>query len=360
MIANLPVRPFLVLPLILALPVDVCAQDEDAALLPPLFATHTPLQVTIEAPLTTLMAERPDEEYLAGTFRYADAAGAEHAFELKIRTRGNFRREKDSCTFAPLRLNFKKKDVAGSEFAGQDKLKLVTHCRTGDRKFEQILLREYVTYRLLSLLTSKSFGVRLLHIDYVDTESENTLTRYGFVIEDDDAMAERLGMRRVKAGDIKHEYLDPAQENLANLFQFMIGNTDYSLVNVVDGENCCHNSILLAASDAPPYTPVPYDFDFAGLVNAPYASPNPRFKLMSVRQRLYRGQCRNNELLPATVNHFLLARPNIQSMLDSLDMLTPYTKRQIVNYLDAFFDIIESPRKVESRLAANCVDPSNE
>jgi len=335
------------------------AQDDDAALLPPLFSQHDPLEVIIEAPLTTLMDERPDDEYLDGVFRHVAADGTEHEFALKVRTRGKFRRDKESCTFAPLRLNFKKKELAGSEFDGQDKLKLVTHCRTGDRKFEQILLREYVTYRTFSLLTSRSFGVRLLHITYVDTESDSSLVRYGFVIEDDDAMAERLGMERVKTGAIAHTDLDAAQENLVNLFEYMIGNTDFSLVDVVEGEDCCHNSILLSATGKPPYTPVPYDFDFAGLVNAPYAAPNPRFKLMSIRQRLYRGQCRNNELLPGSINHFLKARDNIFAMLDSLDMVTPYTNRQIRSYLEAFYDDISSPRRIRSRLISNCVSPGD-
>ena len=58
----------------------------------PLFATHTPLQVTIEAPLTTLARDRPEEEYLDGTFTFPGGDGAAQTVDLKIRTRGNYRR----------------------------------------------------------------------------------------------------------------------------------------------------------------------------------------------------------------------------------------------------------------------------
>ena len=330
------------------------ASQANAKELAPLFATNVPLEVTIEAPLTTLMTERPDEEYLEGTFSYTGADGTVQDLDLKIRTRGNFRRMETTCDFAPIRLNFKKKQVKDTEFDGQDKLKLVTHCQNNVPYNEQLVMREYLAYRIFQVLTDKSFSVRLLHINYVDNEGADPMTKYGFVIEDNDDVAKRVDMKSLNNGDITHAELDPQQENLVNIFQFMIGNTDYSLIKGVPGEECCHNSELLSATGDAPYTPLPYDFDFAGLVNASYAQVNPQFNLRSVRQRLYRGICPNNELVPDTVQHFLDNREAIYAIIDEMTMLSRRSRGDVTNYLDGFFKNISTAKSVNSRFIARC------
>ena len=62
----------------------------------PLFAEHTILDITIEAPLSTLMAERPDEEYLAARLTYTASGDEIVELDLKVRTRG--RRWRNSLT----------------------------------------------------------------------------------------------------------------------------------------------------------------------------------------------------------------------------------------------------------------------
>lgn len=324
----------------------------------PLFADHSTLSVTIEAPLTTLRTERPEEEYLDGTFSFADIDGTAHTLDLKIRSRGNFRLQEDTCDFPPIRLNFRKKQVEDTLFDGQDKLKLVTHCRNGTVYFEQLLLREYLAYRFLQVLTDKSFSVRLLQINYVDTEGAKPITKVGFVIEDNDDVAERLGMKSIESGDISRDDLDSSQANLVSVFQFLIGNTDFSLIKVAPGRDCCHNSELMSATGDAPFTPVPYDFDFSGMVNAPYASSNPRFKLRNIRQRLYRGACKNNDLLPATLQLFIEKKSAIYGILDETDLFKSRSQRDVRTYLDSFYDSISQPKLVDSRLIGKCTGPT--
>lgn len=320
----------------------------------PLFASHAPLAVTIEAPLTTLMKERPESEYLAGKFNFTGDDGTEHSLDLKLRVRGNFRLQKDICEFAPLRLNFKKKQLAGTVFAGQDKLKLVTHCQSGKSKYEPLVFREYLAYRILQVMTDRSFGVRLLKIDYLDSDRGKSTTEYGFVVEDDDDMAERLGMEPMKIDEVEHTDLDPRQENLINVFEYLIGNTDFSLVKAEPGDDCCHNAVLLATAGAPPYIPVPYDFDITGIVNAPYAVPNPRFKLRRVRDRLYRGQCSNNALLPATFGRFSEKKSAIYAAVDEIDMVEQKHRDYVIRYLDSFFEDITEPRAISDKFIGKC------
>ena len=346
----------LVAALIAILPPAEARQNDPEAgqAIVPLFASHTPLLVTIEAPLTTLMRDRPEETYLDGTFSFTASDGTEQTFDLKLRTRGKFRRKEKHCNFAPIRLNFLKKQVVETEFSGQDKLKLVTHCQNSKSYYEQLLLREFLAYRILNVMTNKSFGVRLLQINYVDTEGAKPMTKLGFVIEDDDDVAERNGMYSIKTGNISNDDLDRLQQNLVNVFQYLIGNTEFSMIGGEPDEYCCHNIDLMSATKRAPFTPLAYDFDFAGIVNAPYAKPNPRFGHLSVRHRLFMGQCKNNELLPGTLQQFIDNKDAIYGIVGELELLSSRGKRDVTRYLDDFFDHISQPRLVGARFIEKC------
>jgi hypothetical protein len=321
----------------------------------PLFADHSPIVVTIEAPLTTLQSVRSDEDYLEGTFSYQTADGETGELDLKLRTRGRLRLKPTTCNFPPVRLNFRKKQVRDTVFDGQDKLKLVAHCQNGKPSYEQLVLREYLAYRYFQALTDRSFGVRLMQIHWVDTESDWTRTKVGFVIEDDDDIADRIGMTSKKTPNLTVADLDPKQQNLVNVFQYMIGNTDFSLIQGMDETDCCHNSVPMTATGGPPYIPVPYDFDLAGIVNAPYATPNPKFPIRDVRQRLYRGRCVNNDYLDETLATMLEHRERMMEITAELDLATDATRKNVARYLDGFFKEITNPKRVESRLRNKCI-----
>jgi hypothetical protein len=322
----------------------------------PLFASDTALDVTIDAPIETLMDVRPDKAYLKGRFTYIEADGSERILGLKLRTRGNYRRDPEHCNFAPILLNFKKGDVPGTLFAGQDKLKLVTHCQTHVLGYEQNLLREYLAYRLFQELTSVSYATRLFHITYADPNGKS-LTRYGFVIEDDKAVARRNGMKIVKTRHLHESEIDPKQQNLINVFQYMIGNTEYSLVNPEPKKNCCHNADVLSVDKESPFTPLAFDFDFSGLVNAPYAQPNPRYPISNVRQRFYRGLCDANDMLPETLRLFVDKKDDFYGIIDALEPATKRTKARVRAYLESFYDEITDPVLLQENLIDQCYEP---
>jgi hypothetical protein len=323
--------------------------------LAPLFADHSPLMVTIEAPLLTLMEERPDKDYLEGKISFTTDDGTEQTLDLKLRSRGNFRRQEDICNFPPVRLNFRKKQVVDTVFDGQDKLKLVTHCQRNRPSYEQYVLREYLAYRILQLMTDKSFGVRLMQINWIDTDGfSKPRTKFGFVLEEKDDVADRVGMKTMKIGNVIHAALDRRQENLVNVFQYLIGNTDFSLINGPEYKHCCHNSLLLSGTDSPPFTPLPYDFDFAGLVHATYAGTNPNFGLRTVRERLYRGQCSNNELLPDTFQQFLDKKGAIYALVDELHMFSAESRKSVIRYLDAFYEDITQQKTIDLKFIRRC------
>lgn len=320
----------------------------------PLFMNYDVLEVRIEAPINTLIRERPEEEYLDGKFTYLLPAGGEQVLDLKIRTRGKYRRQKSTCSLPPIRLNFRKGDVEGTEFAGQDKLKLVTHCKSSFDRYEQLVLREYLAYRYLQVMTDKSFGARLLRITYVDTDGkQDTIIKYGFVIEDDEDIADRLNLELAKIPKIEYANIDPKQTNLIAMYEYMIGNTDFSMIRGPKGDDCCHNIVLFRDSNMV-YTPIPYDFDFSGMVNAPYAEPNPKFKTRNVRQRVYRGRCSNNEFLPETVAFFQEKEPEFRALIASVAGLASKHSKDLTKYLDSFYEDVSNDKELDKNIIRDC------
>jgi len=319
----------------------------------PLFQSDDTLEITIEAPLTTLVKKRSDVDYLDGTIGYTDAAGVDKSFDLKLRTRGRFRLKKSTCVFPPIRLNFRKGQVKDSLFENQDKLKLVTHCKSTRPQSEQLVLREYLAYRILETLTDKSLATRLLKITYIDSESDKEpLIKYGFVIEDDDHVAERVALTSLKSIGLNYRDLDAKQANLVSVFQYLIGNTDYSIIRGPDGDDCCHNSIPL--SNGEKVFPVPYDFDFSGIVDARYASPNPRFKIRKVTQRLYRGRCSHNSILPDTLAYMQTKKVEIYGLVDQIVDLDKKNRQKVTRYLDSFYEDISDDEEIEKKLIKKC------
>ncbi|MBT8077083.1 MAG: hypothetical protein KJO31_00820 [Gammaproteobacteria bacterium] len=321
----------------------------------PLFAADDVLALSIEAPFTTIRRDRSETEYRDGILRYSDSEGKQHSLPLGLRTRGEYRRRKDVCDFPPIRLNFRKNGNEANVFAGQDRLKLVTHCKSGRGDYQQYVIKEYLAYRILATLTDNSFKTRLLRLTYIDTEKKKRqlYTKYAFLIEDKDELARRLGWKPEDVPRLEDEQLDRQQANLVNVFEYLIGNTDFSMVLGARDEPCCHNIVLYAATPGT-FVPVPYDFDLAGLVNAPYATPNPKYKLKAVTQRLYRGFCRNNDLLPATLAAFSEKEAEIRRLVEEIEGLSGYHKRRITRFIDDFYEDFENERSIEKNFLRDC------
>jgi hypothetical protein len=353
--ARTAIRPILWLVLALALPQPPAVADEAGEAGDwPLFRNQDTLQVRIEAPLSTLMRERSDTEYLEGTLAYTDASGQEHLLDLRLRARGKYRRQKTTCDLPPIRLNFKKTQVMGTEFAGQDKLKLVTHCQEGRDKYEQYVLKEYLAYRMLNAITDLSFRARLLRADYVDTDRDNAVdTRYAFVIEDDDLLAQRIEATALKVPSIRYSQLDAEQGALVTVFEYLIGNTDFSMVVGAKDGDCCHNVVLFAA-ESEGYIPIPYDFDFSGLVDATYAKPNPKLPIRRVTRRLYRGICEHNAHVGAAVSRFRENEDAIKQLVSSMDGLDETMRDRALEFIERFYDNTATAELVDRHLVRKC------
>ena len=316
----------------------------------PLFTSDEVLEATLTAPLTTITKNRSVEEELPGTLRIGNKD-----YEVAVRARGRFRRDKDICDFPPLRLNFKKSETKDTLLHGSDKVKLVTHCEDGSTRYDQYVIREYLAYRILNILTDDSFGARLLRITYVDSEGKRKdREHFGVLIEHRDRLAKRRSREYLEIPKTTVASLDPAHTNIVSLYQYLIGNTDFSPVQGSPGEPCCHNHVLFG-NEGEPFVSIPYDFDQSGIVDAEHAGPNPRFNLRDVTQRLYRGRCVNNHLLPQTIDLFKAKRPEIEALVTNLDGMAKNSRRKVLSYLDRFYNVIEKPKSVERSLVNACL-----
>jgi len=325
-----------------------------AADIVPLFDNEWLIEATIEAPFGQIMRERSEDQELDGVFSYKNPDGSEQRLDSKIRIRGNYRARKDICDFAPLRLNFRKKQVAGTEFAGQNKLKLVTHCENSGKRPEQLVLKEYLTYKFLAALTENSFDTRLLRVTYVDSDRPaKSRTKYAFLIEEKEKLADRIGARLAKVESIQFDELNHTQTNLVTVYSYFIGNTDFSATRGPGKGFCCHN-IVLFEQEPGIKLPIPYDFDFSGMVDAPYAAPNPRLKINFVTTRLYRGLCRNNELLDDTFNLFHERRDQFYALISGLQGLSDKSKKKMRKFLDDFYVTVNDESLVNRSFVKRC------
>lgn len=318
----------------------------------PLFACNEPLSLTLVLPVKQLLREAEDRPVLDGRLIYEGADGEHVELDVRVTSRGHSRLV--ICSFPPLSIQFHPAQVKGTIFAGQEELKIVTQCKRGNRYLDY-LHQEYGIYRAYSQVSDVAFRVRLLDVTFTDSLGARRDERQdAFFIESVAEMETRSGFEVAKVKRVSPEQLDGKYANVYELFQFMIGNTDWSMLDGPGDENCCHNGKVLAAAGAGQgWIVVPYDFDQAGMINAPYALPHEELPIRTVRQRLYRGRCAYLANLEENIALFNGRRGAIEQALASAG-LSEKTARRQAEYVDRFYQIINTPRELAHHVADRC------
>ena len=140
-----------------------------------------------------------------------------------------------------------------------------------------------------------------------------------------------------------------------SVFQFFIGNTDFSPVRVGRKDDCCHNNSLFGTPGEPPYYAVPYDFDMSGFVYTPHSAPNPKLRIDSVRERLYRGRCSTNEFLPHSINLFVERRQAIEKLVSDQEELGARTRQELMSFIDSFYRTVTRERRLDREIVRRCL-----
>lgn len=304
----------------------------------PLFKNEDIIQLKLITNLKTLQKDRGEKPVNHwGQLLYARKKKGYITIPIKLKVRGNFRRLTTNCVFPPLLLDLPMKKDKNSIFERQNRLKLVTHCQTDDYIFH-----EYMVYRMYNLITNYSFRARLAQVTYEDsTGKREPQTKYAFLIEDDDDLAKRNGAKIYNLKQTAMSSVDSLNMATVAVFEYLIGNTDWSVPFM-------HNIKLLAKKGEKGYPiPVPYDFDHAGIVEAPYAQPAEQLELASVRDRLYRGITYSPEVLNQVFDKFRKAKPEIYALYETYPKLKPNYVKRTLRYLDEFYKTIDNPKEVK-------------
>lgn len=294
-----------------------------------------------------LRKEKYKSAYQPAKFTLFTSEGDSTTINIKIKARGLFRRK--HCLFPPFKIKFSKDDFVGSSVQEFNKLKLVTHCRS-QPAYEQRVFEEYLIYKAYEMLTDYSLRVRMLRINYIDEGSKSDPGwNYAFLIEDPDQMAERNNAIEISIKNLHPEHTDRVVSTIMPVFQYMIGNTDWSV-------HAQHNIKLIKINHPSKYFPitVPYDFDYCGLLNAPYAVPPEKLAIENITERIYRGFCRTDEEFQKVFDLFLTHKEEILALFQNNELLTDKNKRICLEYLKEFFSIIENKKLGERTILSQC------
>jgi hypothetical protein len=311
-----------------------------------LFDNDDPIEISLKFDITYYKKHKSDVEYLPAVLTYCTNEKDTISKNVEVKSRGESRRR--ICNFPPLKLNLKLTDSVGDEFAGIETLKLVPYCKIG---YEEYVLKEYLVYKLYNVLTENSFRVRLLSVNYINTsKKDKSIKQYGFAIEPVKLLEKRINSYEIELPNISQTNIKPDVMNRVAIFNYMVGNTDWSVPNR-------HNALVLSQplSDQPELgLLVPFDFDYSGLVNAEYAATSDALPITSVRQRYYVGICRDEEDLMESLKEFTEKKEMFYKVINDFPYLNDRSKKDIIGYLDEFYNSFDRRNSIVRYILDSC------
>ncbi|GMQ26035.1 hypothetical protein Aoki45_27170 [Algoriphagus sp. oki45] len=312
-----------------------------------LFEDEQPLELELTTQFKSLKGSESDTVYFPTFLKYKNESGATDSVPVDVRARGNSRRAQ--CFFMPLWLKIPKGNSKNTPFQGNRSLKLVLPCQEWE-EYEELVAKEFMAYKLYEVVSPIHFRTRRVDLTLTDQQNrrKRNYTILSFVIEDVDEVAKKHDAKKINSGIIFPHLINDTLAMKQDFFSYMIGNTDWS-------NTTQHNVRMLDLKQEEKHVPVPYDFDYAGFVNAPYAVPYDYLPIKSVTERLYRGVCRNPELTQWVKNDFLAKEEQFFLVLEKFksDLSAPaYQKAKA--YLLEFFEILKNEEAFQSQMISTC------
>jgi len=230
---------------------------------------------------------------------------------------------------------------------------MVTHCQS-HAQFRSYFHQEYGIYRAFNVLTDVSFRVRMLNVTYRDSEGKmKDIRESAFFIESIGEIADRNELKRQRVQRVDTSQLEPSYATLVTMFQFFVGNTDWSVKLAPDEADCCHNGrVLSEPGQQEGWMVVPYDFDQTGIVNPRYAEPAEQLGIRSVRQRLWRGRCVHSGEVDAVIATFNDKR---DELLGALIVDGVRDQKSARSYIDLFYRVINDPKQRKRNIYDKCL-----
>jgi hypothetical protein len=278
-----------------------------------------------------LMKKRTLEEYQPARMIIKGIAGQKTIDgPLEIKARGKTRKE--ICMHPPIKVKWKKKSLDSLGFSPFNEMKVVLQCRLG-KTYEQYIFKEYLAYRLYNMISPYSYRVKLVRFCISDTrDTSKQFIKYGFFLEDDEQLAQRLHGRLLETPVSNTMSFDQDALFQFFVFQYMIGNTDWSFGN--------QHNVKMLRPNAGKVIPIGYDFDYAGLVGALYAVPHESLPIKSVKERYYKGTDCTKQQVQALNTFFLDKKEDVIAYSQYFPFLEKDGHREIDTYLKEFFALL--------------------
>lgn len=308
----------------------------------PIAATQTVFQhltgaegisLTLEFDLTAFVSKKKENDYFPAVLKTADGT----SYPVEIKARGRFRRMK--AEIPPLKIRFQKDDLQTRGFAGFNEIKVALPMEH-DAKHNELIVKEYLAYRMFEQITDTGIRARLVKLAIRDIKNDRSAPQVysAIFMEDEEEAAARLGGTLVEKFGLTTQQLDVQQAALVALFQFMIGNADW-------GFDMQRNIRFVQLPGEGKIMALPYDFDFSGLVNAPYASISAETGLQTVRDRILMAGDLPDAAIHTARETLIERKAGIFALCHS-GFLSKNTTNQMIRYLDRFFDNIEKEQEL--------------
>jgi hypothetical protein len=311
------------------------------------FASEEPLQMTLCFDIREFLKTKDHPVYYDATLTLRIDENDSISQHIKVKARGIMRRL--YCSFPPIMLKFKDTDSETERIQGKGTVKLVTQCNRSSM-FESYVFKEYLAYKMYSLVTPYSFKTRLVKINYVDINKPNkAYSAYGFLIENEDNMAIRNNA--VITDNMNAMQKNMNSEDMARVafYNYMIGNTDWSVANQ-------HNVKILRSLEVPSDKgiPVAYDFDYSGFVNTVYSVPTEGLPIKDVTERYYAGLCYSNEELVPIIDEFAGMKEKFLKTINDFEYLSMRDKKITETYINSFYKMYKAQNFLLNDLKCTC------
>lgn len=329
----------------------------------PLFASNSTLKVTVRTDFSTLMGRRygygtdklarqfqPVELQLTGPEADRFSGVTRAIVSGRGALRGN------QCPFPQLKIDFLNRSGKESFFRGIKELKMVTHCGvdlsvTGrGEDFNELIRMEYLVYKIRQAASDLAFHARLLNVTYEDTAGTFApFQSYAIFVEDLSDLAKRMNVERVyNPAQVqsrpelaaflmpKVTHVDRIRRAQLQLFQNMIGNTDYSWGHNLKG--------ILGPSG---FDLIPYDFDYADIFARPLHD-----------QGLYLASspmsCLSTDEIKRVLAGLSSRREQITNVVAKTGLISETAKETALESLTRFFRSLDSTQITERSRVEDC------
>jgi len=303
-----------------------------------------------ETEVKQLVKTQWKEEYLPAEMTCHVNENFEVIHQVRVKARGQIR--KNVCSKPMFWVNIRHAGIEAEDLTDVIKIKMVVRCMSSNT-YKDYVLREYLTYQIWNLLSPYSFNTRLVRLKIIDTSRKNKESEdWAFLIEPEAMMAGRNNCMPIKNDRLSLSTVDKEWMDKVAFFSYMVGQADYS----VTGR---HNLKILTSKEysTTGFIPIPYDFDYCGLVNTIYATPDETRQsigLTSVRERYYLGACRSEEIYQETVDWLASYKEKIRELILSFEYLDESEKEDLLDYIDSYYHESEQSWFLGRRIKSSC------